>query len=129
MSTTRAALLAAAGLALAGCTAPAPAPEPAPEYSYGNEFEGPAPPGPWVVTGTGLCCHKIGIPGMPDPATFARCAPEAEYRATKDTDREPEHTRTVPITMDQFQHNAFPDGTPCPDRTTTPATSPTNSNL
>jgi hypothetical protein len=82
------------------------------------------------VVGTGVCCHKIGIPGQPDPAAFARCAPEAEYRATQDADREPEHTRTVPIPLDQaMAPDALPTGSPCPDRTTASAAPTANKNL
>ena len=119
MTTRTLVLLGAAGfagaLAVAWSLQPRPsppAPEPASERPrYGLEFDGPAPPGPWVVTDTGLCCHKFGIPGLPDPEYYARCAPAAEAHQTP-ADQPPEHTRTVPITAQQA--DTLDPGTPCP---------------
>lgn len=127
MTTRRIVLLAAFGFLavlalgwLQSRPAPAPsAPEPASTPSYGPEFDGPAPPGPWLVVDTGLCCHRFGIPGLPDPEYYARCAPAAEVRQST-AGQYPEHTRTVPIT--EQQADTLEPGTPCPDRTETPAT-------
>lgn len=122
MTTRRLVLLAAAAflgtLALAWALRPRtspPEPEPATSRpSYGLEFPGPAPPGPWLVVETGLCCHKFGIPGLPDPEYYARCAPAAEVHQAA-PGRSPEHTRTVPIT--EQQADTLDPGAPCPDET------------